>query len=86
MIIFCLLFICRKIVSVVLDSMFNLKGVLQLQKNCCLTLCNFKIPVELVSIWLCPTFFFLVEIIVYENHPQGSTLSTFVKNITPRRS
>ncbi|XP_066928047.1 protein zer-1 homolog [Clytia hemisphaerica] len=37
----------KKIVEVVLDSMSNLKNVLQLQKNCCLTLCNFKIPVEL---------------------------------------
>ena len=34
----------RKLILAILDSMENLKGVLQLQKNACLTLCNFKIP------------------------------------------
>ena len=34
----------------ILESMENLEGVLQLQKNSCLTLCNFKIPVEVVSL------------------------------------
>lgn len=43
----------KKIVEVVLDSMSNLKNVLQLQKNCCLTLCNFKIPIELVGSFDC---------------------------------
>jgi len=36
----------RDIITTLLDSMENLKPVLQLQKNICLTLCNFKIPME----------------------------------------
>lgn len=36
----------RDIIVSILESMENLKGVLQLQKNSCLTLCNFKIPIE----------------------------------------
>ncbi|XP_048586884.1 protein zer-1 homolog isoform X2 [Nematostella vectensis] len=36
----------RQIVTVTLDSMENHIAEEQLQKNCCLTLCNFRIPVE----------------------------------------
>ena len=46
-------FFCfRDVISALLDTMENLKGVLQLQKNACLTLCNFKIPMEVVCIVL----------------------------------
>lgn len=34
----------HELIVAILDSMESLQGVLQLQKNACLTLCNFKIP------------------------------------------
>lgn len=48
---FYMFFYSRDVISALLDTMENLKGVLQLQKNACLTLCNFKIPMEVVCIF-----------------------------------
>lgn len=41
----------QKLIIAILDSMENLKGVLQLQKNACLTLCNFKIPTDVEFVY-----------------------------------
>ena len=41
--------ITRAVVEIILRSMESFKQNLQLQKNCCLALCNFKIPAEVVN-------------------------------------